>query len=155
MTIPGHAPKRKNATQTHRVGPTQRDAGLERISKATKWTIAGGMIFTGGFVLVSPQVAASHSTHAASSGQEPVAAASVVAPPATVPVTVPPTVPVTVPPSVAPVNRVHQTPGAPTIHTATTVRPVVRIPQTTIPPQPAYQPPVRTYSPPVVASGGS
>ena len=147
MTIPGHAPRPTSPASKRHHGPSQRDAGLDRISQVTKWTLAGGLALTGGFAVVAPVVLAGQGHAKASATTQPVAPATVApttAPPATV-------APETVPPTTAPVAV-----AGPRTTPTTAPRPRATLPpQTTLPPQPIYLPPVRTYSPPVIVSGGS
>ena len=122
-TIPGHAPRPTSSskvTQPH--DARHRDAGLERITNMTKWTLAGGLVLTGGFTVVA---AAAQSIQGPASSATVTHAARSAVPPRTAPSTTTPDAIETLPSDAA------------------------------LPPQPADLPPVRNWSPPVVASGGS
>jgi len=164
MTIPGHAPRPTTPPDPHHrhIAPLHRDAGLERVSQLTKWTVAGGLVLTGGFVIAAP---GAHGGHAKATS-----VATTVTVPAAAPVTVPPTTaapttapttasPVTSPSTAAPAAGASGRPTTPVTAAPVTVPPTttapVTAPPTTAAPRPAATQPVYTPAPPVVATGGS
>ena len=154
MDIPGHAPRPTAPPDPDRrhFAAFHRDAGLERISSLTKWTLAGGLAVTAGFAIV-PAVAAATAPHVPSAsgvGQVPTQSpTAVTAPPSTTP-TAPTTAPTTAVPAPPPVDSGGS--GGTVQTVPQTVPPTVA---PTLPPQPPVTYPQTTVAPPVVVSGGS
>jgi hypothetical protein len=140
MTIPGHAPRPEKPADPalRHFAPLHRDAGLERVNRFTRWTVAGGLVMTGGFGVLAARTQAPHHSPTA------------VAPPGTTTS------------STSSTSSVSTTTTAPAATPsddgdadATTAPPATAPPTTTAPLRPATTAPATTEAAPVVTSGGS